>query len=322
MHNQNKILRVFQLLNLLKTEPPKSMRHISEVLDSTERTLYRYFNLLEELGFQLQRDEHNRVFISSDIFENDLSFTRDEIVFLKKLLNSSGKNVKLKDAILSKLLVHSDVQIGTKLALQAHLGKIVETISQGMDAKRQVILRKYHSFHSNSISDRTVEPIAFTENYKGVIAFEIATGQNKIYNIDRITSVEITKHPFRNAKLHRVEELDAFGFARKDNEYPIELHLSMRAALLLKEEYPMSTEFIRLVDAKGYYAFKATIFDLRPAARFILGLSEEINIVSGTDLIEYLNNQLKYVFAKKSLELKPTKQVVRSAKKITAPRSK
>jgi proteasome accessory factor C len=322
MHNQNKILRVFQLINLLKTEPAKSMRHISEVIDSTERTLYRYFNLLEELGFQIHRDELNRVYIPSDQLSNEVAFSRDEIVFLKKLLQSAGKNVKLKDSILGKLLIHSDVQIGTRLALNAHLGKIVDTISQGMDTKRQVILRKYHSFHTNSISDRAVEPIAFTENYAGLIAFEIASKQNKIYNIDRITAAEITKHPFRNGKLHKVEELDPFGFSRKDDEYTVELQLSMRAALLLKEEYPMTLEHIRLMETQGYYSFKAKIFDLRPLARFILGLSQEINIINGKELIEFLDFQLKHVFTKKALETCPTKPAARSGNKLTEPKSK
>jgi predicted DNA-binding transcriptional regulator YafY len=322
MHNQNKILRVFQLINLLKTEPAKSMRHISEVLNSTERTLYRYFNLLEELGFQIHRDEQNRVFIPADITGNQLSFSRDEIVFLKKLLQSAGRNVKIKDSILGKLLVHSDVQIGTKLALNAHLGKIVDVIGQGMQTKRQVILRKYHSFHTNSITDRTVEPIAFTENYASLVAFEIASKQNKIYNIDRITSVEVTKHPFRNGKHHRVEELDPFGFSRKDEEFNIELHMSMRAALLLKEEYPMTLEHIRLLESKGYYSFKAKVFDVRPVARFILGLSQEINIIQGKELIDFLEDQLKHVFTRKHLDTRPTKPAVRVADQITAPRNR
>ena len=322
MPNQNKILRVYQLINLLKIQPPKSLGHLAEVLDSTERTLYRYFNLLEELGFELKRDEFNRIFITPDNSSQAPSFSREEIVFLKKLLQSTGKRVKIKDAILGKLLIHSDVQIGTKLALHAHLGKIVETIGKGIETKRQVVLRKYQSFHTNSISDRTVEPIAFTENYTSLIAFEISSKQNKLYNIDRITSVELTRHPFRNGKQHKIAELDSFGFSRGDYEYTIELHLSMRAALLLKEEYPHTADSIRFLEGKGYYAFKTTVYDLRPVARFILGLSQEVNIVSSPELIEFLDAQLKHVSAQKPLENNSSGPGSRNAKKITAPRNK
>jgi proteasome accessory factor C len=315
MHNQNKILRVFQLINLLKSDPPKSMKYVAEVLDSTERTLYRYFNLLEELGFDLRRDEHNRVYIHTDHVGADATFSRDQIFFLKKLLQSTGKNVKIKDSIISKLLVNSDVQIGTKLALQAHLGKIVDTISQGLDTKRRVILKKYHSFNSNTISDRAVEPIAFTVNYRSLIAFEIATKKNKIYNIDRITSVEVTRHPFRNGKHHRVDDMDVFGFTRGDKEFVIELHLSMRAAMLMKEEFPMTIDCIRPVEANGYYIFKATVYDLKPVARFILGLSQEINIIKGSELTDYLNLQMSSVFTHKVLDNRATKPATRIPKK-------
>ena len=322
MRNQTKILRVFQLINLLKMQPPKSMGHLADVLDSTERTLYRYFNLLEELGFDLKRDEFNRVFITPDTASQEPSFSREEIVFLKKLLQSVGKKVKIKDSIMGKLLVHSDVQIGTRLALNAHLGKIVETIARGIDTKRQVVLRKYHSIHTNSISDRIVEPIDFTENYNSLVAFEIASMQNKLYNLERITSVELTRHPFRNGKNHHVAELDPFGFSRGDHEYPIELHLSMRAALLLKEEYPRTTDFIRLLESKGYYSFKAKLYDLRPISRFVLGLSQEINIIDSQELIDYLDIQLMTITKQKLLEENSRKLVSRSAKKTTAPRNK
>jgi len=314
MYNQNKILRVFQLINLLKTEPPKSMKQIADVLNSTERTLYRYFNLLDELGFDLRRDEFNRIYIHSDYPGTDAAFSRDEILFLKKLLQSTGKNVKIKDSIISKLLINSDVQIGTKLALHAHLGKIVDQLSQSIDSRRQVILRKYHSFNSNNISDRTVEPIAFTENYKSLIAFEIASKTNKIFNVDRITSVEITRHPFRNGKNHRIDEMDAFGFTRSDSEFSIELHLSMRAAMLMKEEFPMTLDCIRPVDSKGYYIFKATVFDLKPIARFILGLSQEVNIIKGNELKDYLKQQLNGILENKILDNRTTKPAARVPK--------
>jgi proteasome accessory factor C len=322
MHNQNKILRVFQLINLLKSEPPKSLRHLSETLDSTERTLYRYFNLLEELGFRLQRDEQNRVYIHTEELNSELEFTRDEIAFMKKLLNSVGKHVKLKDAILGKLLVHSDIQISTRVILQAHLGKIVESISQGLNTKRQVVLKKYHSLNSGIVSDRLVEPISFTENYAQLVAFEVETKQNKLFNIDRISSVEITRHPYRNSSLHKVSEMDAFGFARNDEEYEVELQLTMRAALLLKEEYPASAPFIKLAENKAYYHFKSVVFDLKPVARFIMGLSQEINVVGSEELLSYLEHQIRHVFSSKKLESAINKSSWRSAKKITTPKNK
>ncbi|HAH54274.1 MAG TPA: transcriptional regulator, partial [Flavobacterium sp.] len=55
MLNQHKILRVLQLMTLLKKEPSKSIKFLAGMLESTERTVYRYLDLIKELGFDLER---------------------------------------------------------------------------------------------------------------------------------------------------------------------------------------------------------------------------------------------------------------------------
>lgn len=60
MHNQHKILRVLQLITLLKKEPAKSIRFLAGVLESTDRTVYRYLDLVKELGFELHKDHNNK----------------------------------------------------------------------------------------------------------------------------------------------------------------------------------------------------------------------------------------------------------------------
>ena len=63
MLNQHKILRVLQLITLLKAKPAKSIPYLTEILKSSGRTVYRYLDLLEELGFEIRRDKESRVFI-------------------------------------------------------------------------------------------------------------------------------------------------------------------------------------------------------------------------------------------------------------------
>jgi hypothetical protein len=95
MHNQNKILRVLQLISLLKTKPAKSIRHLSEVINSTQRTIYRYIDLLAELGFHIEKDNYNRFFIESNEKNNDLDFNMEEIQLLKQLVQTVGKDNKV-----------------------------------------------------------------------------------------------------------------------------------------------------------------------------------------------------------------------------------
>ena len=54
MLNQHKILRVLKLISYLEQSPSKSVGHLAEILESTDRTVYRYFDLLRECGFDLR----------------------------------------------------------------------------------------------------------------------------------------------------------------------------------------------------------------------------------------------------------------------------
>jgi len=63
MFNQNRIYRLFQLINYLKARPAKSVRSIEIFLDTSGRTVYRYLDLLKDLGFNIEKDSNNKIFI-------------------------------------------------------------------------------------------------------------------------------------------------------------------------------------------------------------------------------------------------------------------
>lgn len=292
MHNQNKILRVLQLISLLKTKPAKSIRHLSEVINSTQRTIYRYIDLLAELGFHIEKDNYLRFFIESNEKNNDLDFNIEEIQLLKQLVQTVGKDSLLKDSILKKLYIVSDMQINSQHLLKAHIGKIIELLTKAIHSKKQVVLKKYHSVNSNNISDRVVEPISFTDNFQSLAAYEIKTGENKYFNIERITAVEITKHSFKFTSLHKFVTPDAFGFSETKEEYKIELLLTLRVCILLKEEYPMTIPLIKFDKTNNLYKFKATVYSLKPITRFVLGFLDEITVVGSKELKSHLRNHV------------------------------
>ena len=53
---QQKILRVFKLINLLQGTIGKPVHRLAELLETDERTIYRYFKLLEALGFEVVKE--------------------------------------------------------------------------------------------------------------------------------------------------------------------------------------------------------------------------------------------------------------------------
>lgn len=80
MLNQYKILRVLQLISLLKKEPTKSIKFLAGILESTDRTVYRYLDLAKELGFDLQRDTHNRFYIVNEENKETIDFTTSRAI--------------------------------------------------------------------------------------------------------------------------------------------------------------------------------------------------------------------------------------------------
>jgi beta-lactamase class A len=110
MLNQHKILRVLKLISYLEQSPSKTIGHLAEILESTERTVYRYFDLIRECGFDLQRDEHNRFYIVDDR-SNGVRFTDEEAKFLNELILTYGNKNKLKDSILTKIYLGSEIQM-------------------------------------------------------------------------------------------------------------------------------------------------------------------------------------------------------------------
>ena len=290
MHNQHRILRVLQLIAILQKEPAKSIRNLATLIDNTERTIYRYLDLIKALGFDLQRDAFNKYFIANNVDNTPTSFTQQEAHLLNELLQSSAKHSKLKDAILKKIYLNNEIAISGNNLLKAHLGKLIETLSKAIQNNKQVILKKYESANSKTISDRLVEPIKFTDNYTSLAAYEIESGTNKYFNIERIADVKVTTKPIAFKEKHNYHTPDAFGFGATHTNYDIHIRLNLRACVILKEEYPMVIPFIKAETKRNTYVLKIKVNDLKPITRFVLGLLDDIEIIGSTEFKTHLQH--------------------------------
>ncbi len=280
MYNQHKILRVFQLINLLKSKPLKSIRTLAKTLEIDSRSVYRYFDLLRELGFQLEKDSFNRFCILSDEIEEGFTFTAEESIWLNELITTSGNGHALKDGLLKKLYVNSEIKIQGKQLFKAHLSKLVEQANLAIQTKHQILLQKYHSANSQNIEDRLVEPIHFTDNYQHIVAYEVESNTIKHFHIERITGIEILEKSFQFESQHRISETDVFGFGESGKTYEIHLSLSLRAYLFLKEEFPLTIPFIKYDKKTDNYTLKVSVNNLLPVKRFVEGLKEDITVIS------------------------------------------
>jgi predicted DNA-binding transcriptional regulator YafY len=65
MYNQHRIYRVFQLINQLQAGPARSSGSLAKMLGVTVRSVYRYLDLLDQLGFRVEKDAHGKFFLAS-----------------------------------------------------------------------------------------------------------------------------------------------------------------------------------------------------------------------------------------------------------------
>jgi predicted DNA-binding transcriptional regulator YafY len=291
MHNQNKILRVLQMISVLKKQPAKSIRFLAGILESTDRTVYRYLDLVKELGFELQKDQNNKfLIVSGDDYET-VSFSKEEASLLRDLVLSAGKDSKLKDSLLQKIYLQSEISIQGNQILKANLGILVAKINTAITEKKRVLLKSYHSINTQKISDRLIEPISLTDNYNSICGFEVDSKTNKYYNIERITEVIILNEQQEFQNLHQLDEMDAFGFSKQNGEkFQVELILTLKAYILLKEEYPKIEKHIKKDKNSAVYHLNIVVNNPKPITRFILGLKDEIVVVGSNEFKEYLND--------------------------------
>lgn len=294
MFNQNRIYRVFQLINYLKARPAKSIKNITRFLNTSERTVYRYLDMLSDLGFTIEKDGANRIWITCN--HDTLPFTEEESDYLEKLIRSSGKRVKLADSVLQKIHQRSEVNVASKLVFNAHLSLIVEQISLAIIQGRQLLIRNYSSANSQTVTDRIVEPMCFTDNYESLSAFELKSRQNKYFNIERMGAVEVLDRSVQFEKLHKFYKPDIFGYQGNQVDKEIELDMSLRAYLMMKEEFPMSTHFIRKNPDTDRYHLKCKVQSFQAPGRFVMGFAEDIQILGSKEFIRHIKRIIKNNF--------------------------
>lgn len=291
---QQKILRVFKLINLLQSKLGKPVHRFAELIGTDIRTIYRYFNLLEKLGFEIIK-QHGKYKIQEQVglahSMNFGAFSEEESHFLKKLIESYGNSNLLRDSLLQKIGVRSEVKVGTEELFKANLGRVVDEIAKGIQSKKIICLKDYYSLSSDTISDRLVEPVNFTINYDGVHCFELESRSMKLFKIERIGEVVITSHFWKNEPKHILTDKRLFGFIGK-NKFSIKLKMSKKAYQLMLEEFPTSRPFMYIKNRNQYY-FAGEIPQLPGLARFILSLPGEVKIEEGKELKDYLAVQIQ-----------------------------
>jgi predicted DNA-binding transcriptional regulator YafY len=291
---QAKILRVFQLIGLLKSGG-RTIDQLARQLDTTSRTIYRYFKLLEEIGFMIDQDFHGRYFVHREEGENpEDRFTLEEISILRQLIQSGASGHPLKGTLLKKLALHSEAKELPEQFLKLRVAKMFRTLSEAVENKRQVVLKNYHSANSQEITDRLVEPFQFGEGFQSVLALDTKDKQCKYFKLERIGEVVVLDKPYKFEKMHEKTNTDIFGITGRKETW-VTLRLSLRAYVLLREEFPLAQPYLEKEETEETktYLFNGPVLNFKGVGRFVMGLADEVTVLSPDEFKQYVRGKIR-----------------------------
>ncbi len=287
-----KFLKLFQLIAILKAGR-WTIKQLTVRFDSAKSSIYRYLEMLDEAGFCVEKDFHHRYFmITTDDDPVQAQFTLEETAMLRALILADAQN-PLKSSVLKKLSLNSELDAMPQLFLKAHLGNLVEQLTQAIRNQHQVTIKKYHSANSKLVRDRLVEPIQFGPNYGTLMALDVKGKICKQFKLDRMGEVIETHKPFRYKDLHKPPSCDLFGLTGKTIT-TVTLQLNARAYLLLREEYPQAIPYLSRSKNNKAYMFTGPVASYAGIGRFVMGLMDEIEIVGPEEFKEYVRKKVRW----------------------------
>ena len=148
-----KLLKLFQLIALLKGGR-WTIKQLVERIDSSKSSMYRYLELLDEAGFALEKDFHDRYFImTTDDDPLQAQFTPEEMTMLRALVQTDTQH-PLTASVLKKLTLHSEFNAIPQLFLKAHLSNLVEQLSQAIRNKHCVVLKNSLRYNRHNMQNK------------------------------------------------------------------------------------------------------------------------------------------------------------------------
>ena len=288
--DQTKIVKILRLMKLLTGNVSRTIDQLAVEMGTTPRTIYRYIDDIREAGFVVNK-LYGNVFAMGKMgrgltdFNKLIYFTEEEAYITARLIEGIDNNNALKRDLQRKLAsVYDSTSIANFIDNPANAAN-VEALAAAIKHRKQVILVQYESAHSDEAKDRLVEPIEFTANMIDIWAYDVDKGENRMFKVMRIHSVEETDNDWAFKDKHKVLKPDVFRMTGTLN-VPITLQLNTRAKSLLVEEFPLAEKDLKRDGSK--WLLKTTIHSMEGVGRFVLGLAADIKILEGDVLKEYV----------------------------------
>lgn len=280
-------------MKLLTANTTYNVDQIAARLGMSRRTVYRYIDTFREAGFVIKKSgDCIRLDKESPHFK-DISqlvhFTEEEAVILKNAIESIDDTNLLKQNLKRKLYSVYDNRTLADTVVRGKNAPNVHALLEAIGERRQAVLHGYASSNSGVVSDRRVEPFAFTTNYVQVWCYEYAGGECKLFRTSRIGSVEVLDEAWTHESEHSEGFIDIFRMMSRTERQRVRMEMGTMACNLLIEEYPLAERYITDL-GNGRWLLDAEVAGYKGAGRFAAGVLDDIRIVDSPGFEAYLRD--------------------------------
>ena len=271
------------------------MPEICEKIGISRRNLYYYLEFFRDAGFIVEN--HRPYYLirkDSPWFKKidaAVHFTEDEAILMRRLLEKVDDGSQQIAHLLRKLDKLYDLDIINPVEIRERQAANASVIYEAIKQKRAVVLKNYASPHSDTVSDRRVEPFLFMNGNQDVRCYEYASKMNKTFKLSRIQEVEMLDLSWSNESKHINIHTDIFMFSAEEEQI-VKLRMGRLSTYILREEYPKSERYIEQED-ESHWLCELPVCSFLGIGRFVIGLMEDIEVLENDAFRQYLKERVK-----------------------------
>lgn len=278
-----KTIRVLKLVIMLCGGRSYSLKELMNLLTISDRTVYRDLETLEFAGFSIDRN-NGRYHIDPSM--QDKQAMR---IFSEKPATIEDENF-LYNLELGKVSEpHEKYNEYPDDNLDIILG-YVRNIIEAIHSRLKVTLLQYRSSSGRNISNREVEPFAFSADTQSIWAYEPQSSMCKQFKITRLSGLKISNQKWKFETRHQLPFTDIFNLSAETPLDTIELELSLNAYNLMIEEFPKSKSFIK---GENPFIITVPVAGYEGIGRFVMGLIDSVKVITSEPFKEFLKEKMQ-----------------------------
>lgn len=291
----DKLERELGLLLLLTENRHYDVEAVCERLSISRRMFYYYLESFRDWGFIVEKSgrcysiDRESPYLKR-LFET-INFTEEEALTMLSILNKVGEENALAQRIRYKLNRFYDFHILDNPALRERVVHCVSVLYDAIKRKRVVKIMGYASPHSDTVSDRVVEPFLLLNDNNDVRCYELSSGENKTFKLSRMRDVVLLDLSWSCESKHKRVFTDIFMFSGEER-LPVAVRLDRLAYQVFVEEYPRAAHVVTQEDA-AHYVLRTEVVSYRGIGRFVLGLYDHVEVLGDEGFQAYVRETLR-----------------------------